>query len=170
MRAALLLAAAVLATIPAAHADGYVFRGKLMPIEVRASPPTLPDGAFLAGPDVLRPMQQVGDFRRSPPGAYRTLRPLADVGEELASARPPGALDFGRRADPFGMCYIPARSLPKCLQETLRAGADAKAIAYERDGFLYYESGQLFAFRALTAPMRQTLDVLGFHHVVRDAE
>ncbi|WP_427023284.1 hypothetical protein ACP4J4_11920 [Aureimonas ureilytica] len=170
MRAVLLLAVAVLATAPAAHADGYVFRGKLAPIEVRVPAQPLPDGAFRSGPDVLRTMQQAGDFRRSPPGTYRSLRPLADVWAELASVRSPGTLDFGRSAEPFSFCYLPARSIPKCLQEALRAGADSKAIAYERDGFLYYESGELFAFRTLTAPMRQTLDVLGFHHVVRGAE
>ena len=166
MRTTLFLAVAVLATTSATAAD-YLFRGKLAPIEVFApAPPPLPDGAFRSGPDVLRLMQQVGDYRRSPPGTYRTLRPLAEVGAELASARPPGALDFGRSAEPFSMCYLPARSIPKCLQEALRAGADAKAIAYERDGYLYYEAGDNFAFRASTTGMRQTHDILGFHHVV----
>lgn len=166
MRRTLLLAVAVLATTSATAAD-YLFRGKLAPIEARApGPPPLPEGAFRAGPDVLRPMQVSGDYRRSPLGTYRSLRPLAEVGAELASVRPPGALDFGRSAEPFSFCYLPARSIPKCIQEALRAGTDSKAIAYERGGYLYYESGALFAFRASTTGMRQTLDILGFHHVV----
>lgn len=154
MKRALVVVAATVALGAPAVASDFVFRAR--PIPITAAAPPLPDGAVRSGDDVLlAPPTTADGSRPATAGAtYRALRPLAEIGAELRTAKPLNILSINRTR--YYVCYVPASSLPTCLQTVLRQ-ADPQATAWERDGFLYYTSPQGFMFTPADQPQRDFL-------------
>lgn len=162
MKRALVVVAATVAFGAPAVASDFVFRAR--PIPITAAAPPLPDGAVRSGGDVLlAPPTTADGSRPATAGAtYRALRPLAEVGAEIDKAKPTNILSINGRT--YYVCYVPARSLPKCLQAVLTQ-ADPQATAWERDGWLYYTSLRGFTFTPSNAAERAFLGFFDFRQV-----